>query len=87
MSRLFLSAKTSSLASRARLSMGTRALRRGDGISEGLGEERFQRSGESARGGLSGWRTGLGGEPMIGVDVPGYEREICSPSRSRRVRG
>ena len=69
--------------------MGMSALRMGEGISEGLGEERFQLSGVWDLGGRSGCKMGLGGEVMIGETFPegGYEREIHSPSRSRRIWG
>lgn len=69
--------------------MGPSALRMGDGISDALGEERFQLSGVCDRGGCSGCRTGLGGEDMIGEvgAEGGYERETHALSRSRRIWG
>lgn len=61
--------------------MGPRDLRNGEGISEAFGDERVQLSGDIDLVGRSGWRTGLGGEPIIGVDIedaPGYDRETWS---------
>ncbi|TBU30399.1 hypothetical protein BD311DRAFT_754801 [Dichomitus squalens] len=70
---LFRSAYISSLVSRAKLSIGPKAFRRGDGISD-CGDESVQGSGDCDRGGRSGCRVGLGGVPIVGVDmdeVPG----------------
>ena len=68
-SRGVRSAYDSSFASRAKLSIGPSDLRSGEGISDALGEERVQLSGDMDRGGRSGWIVGLGGEPIMGVEM------------------